>query len=94
MTIQDKMDKILKRMDKMEEEHDMKLCKNCKWSKPYRVFFVKHYENARCKNPIEINKKIDLVTGKSKQKFNSCSSLRFCSDMCGEQAKWFEPKGK
>jgi len=73
----------------------LKLCKDCRWCKKDKDG---GYKYAVCKSPKRHFKDIDMVSGEEKSK-NYCDIDRECRfllslmvSVCGEKARWFEPK--
>ena len=81
----------------------MKLCKDCKWSKPDTNFFnkVQQIATAKCEHPNNMTKVLDLVSGEEAKvyRFMRCSShredyrpARYLNRSCGRVGIWFEEK--
>jgi hypothetical protein len=73
----------------------VKLCKDCKWARPDRVLFVfPWWEFTKCDAPP--NRVHSVVDGAWKRRWELCYVHRTHNDddVCGPDAKWFEPKAK
>lgn len=58
----------------------IKLCKDCRYSKEgYKYFWCEHPGFG-----------VEIDSGKPKS--TTCKSVRNRIDLCGESAKWFDPK--
>ena len=68
----------------------MKLCKDCKFCKPFESFLVKEYRNAKCLH--KKHSKIDPVEGKISGAY--CSDVRrsYTNGSCGYEGNLFEAK--
>ena len=77
----------------------VKLCKDCKWAKPDRLFFIfKRWRWAECTNPRFADEPIARRVHLGDPRTTSvsptfCSTARRREHMCGIDAKHFEPKG-
>jgi hypothetical protein len=63
----------------------MKLCKDCKWSKPMKFFIFDDWEMAECHAPFTASP----VTGNTGR---LCLHLRRTFTPCGENARFWEPR--
>lgn len=73
-----------------------KFCKDCKYFKPYRVFFwdSPNYELSKCSHK-EMTRTYsrDLVSGlNQKPLYKYCDMARSFSDLCGINADYFEKR--
>jgi hypothetical protein len=69
---------------------EVKLCKDCKWSK---APVVGGYEYAQCHAPQNVT--IRLTDGAKKIGacgVKYCEAARILDSDCGKDAKWYEPK--
>lgn len=70
----------------------MKLCKDCKWVKPYKITsFICRTNMAECQHPSQFT--ISPITGdkiKDESGFTYCESVRSEVGNCGEDAKNWE----
>lgn len=64
-----------------------KLCINCKYYKPFKRGSLNYGHIDNCIYPIGTDA---LVTGEARNNF--CAINRTYSYLCGENAKWFEPR--
>ena len=78
-------------------DEDMKFCKNCKFYKLTlidRLFGMKKFGVCTKATWNDTTKTEYLITGKKgKDRYFFASTMRSFSHECGEDAKWYEPKG-
>jgi hypothetical protein len=74
----------------------MKLCKDCKWRKPYTTGYGRDLSTCICPAVLEVagHGQIDLVTGKPKcvDVFAENERNRLSAARCSPDAQYFEPK--
>lgn len=63
----------------------VKFCKDCKWG-------CELGDNWYCDHPDFKSGALDLVTGEEILNPRYCRDVRADEALCGEHAKWFEPK--
>lgn len=73
------------------------LCKDCKWAKPFRVFYFSHPDWFRATCHAPQNHKLSLVTGEREWplEYKYCDVHRAHpanSKTCGQDPQWFQPK--
>ena len=62
----------------------MKLCRDCKYFTPSLV-------DTQCQHPSN-PRTVDYVTGESRAQWKGATIVRTVGDLCGPEARWFEPK--
>ena len=72
----------------------MKLCKDCRWFEPRRIYSVLWTEDKCTHEKAVFHTRINYVSGKTRVFNYTPEKMRGTMQLCGHPGNYFEPKGK